>query len=138
MGAKLKRLELLKDLVQQGVERGATSIEQIHSYIASLPFEALDKAGLLDERARGLQERHNRTVGMVYDAIRRINSEIGQLISDQIENLEDGDVASQVLRGNLERESAAAVDPAPAKAPARPRKKKAAAPRKPRARKVDP
>lgn len=127
MGEKLKRLELLKDLVQQAVERGASSIEQIHTYVAGLPFEALDKAGLLDERAKGLQERHNRTVGMVYDAIRRINSEIGQLISDQIENLEDGEIAGRVLRGEAANETV--------ETPAPKAKAKKAAPRKPRARK---
>lgn len=99
MGEKLKRLELLKDIVQQAIERGATSVQQIHDYVSNLPFEALDRAGLLDERARALRDRHQRTVGMVYDAIRRINREVGQLISDQIENLEDGRVAARVMRG---------------------------------------
>lgn len=108
MGDKLKRLELLKDIAQQAVERGATSVEQIHQYVAGLPFEALDKAGLLDERARGLREKQSRTVGAVYDAIRRINAEIGQLISDQIENLEDGEVAAKVLRGTRTSPRAAA------------------------------
>ncbi len=98
MGEKLKRLELLKDIVQQAVERGATSIEQIHQHVADLPFEGLDKAGLLDPRSRGLRDKQARTVGAVYDAIRRINREIGQLISDQIENLEDGEAAARVLR----------------------------------------
>jgi hypothetical protein len=100
MGEKLKRLELLKDIVQQAVERGATSVQQIHDYVGNLPFEALDRAGLLDSRALALRDKHQRTVGMVYDAIRRINREIGQLISDQIENLEDGRAAARVMRGD--------------------------------------
>ncbi len=138
MGEKLKRLELLKDIVQQAIERGATSVQQIHEYVGSLPFEALDRAGLLDDRARGLREKHARTVGTVYDAIRRINREIGQLISDQIENLEDGQVASRVLgreaRADALADAADALE-APAAKPTRKRApaKKRAAHKKPAA-----
>ena len=94
---KLQRLELLKDLVQEGVDRGATSIQQIHQYIADLPFEALEKSGLLEDDKLKLREKNKRTIGMVYDAIRRINQQIGQLISDQFENLEDTDHVAKVL-----------------------------------------
>ncbi len=123
MGEKLKRLELLKDIVQQAVERGATSIEQIHQHVADLPFEGLDKAGLLDPRSRGLRDKQARTVGAVYDAIRRINREIGQLISDQIENLEDGEAAARVLRGRKATTRTSA--PGPKAARKRPASKKA-------------
>lgn len=106
---KLERLELLKDLVQQAVERGANSVQQIHEYVADLPFSALEKSGLLDERAQGLRTKHTRTIGAVYDAIRRINTEIGQLVSDQIENLQDGQAAAKVLRGERRERKASAA-----------------------------
>ena len=94
----LQRVELVKDLIQQAVDRGATSIEQIHQYIADLPFEALEKTGLLDEDRLKLREKKSRTIGMVYDAIRRINKQVGELLSDQIENLEDGQHVATVLK----------------------------------------
>jgi len=93
----VQRLELLKDFVQEAVDRGATSVEQIHQYIAALPFEALEKSGLLEDDKLKLREKQRRSIGMVYDAIRRINREIGQLISDQFENLEDTQHVSEVL-----------------------------------------
>ena len=96
--SKLQRIELLKDLIQQAVDRGATSVEQIHQYIADLPFEALERTGLLDEDKLKVREKKTRTIGMVYDAIRRINKQIGELISDQFENLEDGQYVDRVLR----------------------------------------
>src|ERR1700741_39339 len=96
--SKLQRIELLKDLVQQAVDRGATSVEQIHQYIADLPFEALERTGLLDEDKLQLREKKTPTIGMVYDAIRRINQQVGALISDQFENLEDGRYVDRVLR----------------------------------------
>src|ERR1044071_6120159 len=96
--SKLQRIELLKDLIQQAVDRGATSVEQIHQYIADLPFEALERTGLLDEDKLKVREKKTRTIGMVYDAIRRINKQVGDLISDQFENLEDGQYVDRVLR----------------------------------------
>ena len=97
MQKHIQRLELAKDLIQQAIDRGATSVEQIHQFIADLPFEALERAGVLDDKAGVLREKKTRTIGMVYDAIRRINQQIGGLISDQFENLEDGQHVARVL-----------------------------------------
>lgn len=92
---KLQRVELLKDLVQEAVDKGATSVEQVHQYIADLPFEALEKTGLLKDGPLQLREKKTRTIGMVYNAIRDINRQVGQLISDQFENLENTREASR-------------------------------------------
>lgn len=116
----VQRLELLKDFIQEAVDRGATSVEQIHQYIADLPFEALEKSGLLEQDKLQLREKKRRSIGMVYDAIRRVNREIGQLISDQFENLEETQHVGTVLN-----EKAAAAAPAPS-----PKKRKAAAKKK--------
>ncbi len=86
----MQRVELVKDLVQQAVDRGAQSVEQIHRYVADLPFEALERTGLLEDDHLGLREKQQRTIGMVYEAIRRINDEVGRFVSNQIENVEDG------------------------------------------------
>ncbi|HET8882162.1 MAG TPA: hypothetical protein VFM56_08310 [Solimonas sp.] len=93
----LQRIELLKDLVQQAVDRGATSVEAVHQQIAALPFEMLEKSGLLDDDKLKLKEKQQRTIGTVYDAIRRINRQIGELISDQFELLEDSEHIRKVL-----------------------------------------
>jgi hypothetical protein len=93
----LQRLELLKDLVQEAVDRGATSVEQIHQTIADLPFEALEQMGVLDPEDSELRDTKTRTIGLVYDAIRRVNKEVGELLSDQFENLEDGGRVAKVM-----------------------------------------
>ncbi len=110
---KLQRLELLKDFVQEAVDRGATSVEEIHQYIAALPFEAFEKAGLLKADTLGLRRLSSRAIGLVYGAIRRINQEIGQLISDQFENIEETREVSKLLSEPAPRTSGktAAVDP---------------------------
>jgi hypothetical protein len=94
---KLQRVELLKDFIQEAVDKGATSVEQVHQYIADLPFEALEKTGLLQNDKLQLRDKQRRTIGMVYDAIRSINRQVGQLISDQFENLENSGTAARNL-----------------------------------------
>src|SRR3546814_15094213 len=79
----LQRLELLKDLVQQAVDRGASSVEAIHQQIAALPFEMLEKAGLLDDDKLRLRDKQQRTIGTVYETIRRINRQVGDLIRSE-------------------------------------------------------
>lgn len=108
---KLQRIELLKDFIQEAVDRGATSVQAVHEYIADLPFEALEQTGLLTEDKSGLRQKQQQTIGVVYDAIRRINREIGQLISDQFENLEESTEAAARM-----------VPEPPASKPAAPRK----------------
>ncbi|WP_020648192.1 hypothetical protein [Solimonas variicoloris] len=110
----LQRLELLKDLVQQAVDRGATSVEAVHQHIAALPFEMLEKSGLLDDDKLKLKEKQQRTIGAVYDAIRRVNQQIGQLLSDQFELVEDGAHIKRVL----DEQAQPAPKPVPKRKPA--------------------
>jgi len=100
----LTRVQLVKDLIQQAVDKGATSVEQIHQYIAALPFETLEQLGMLDDQRIKLKERQRRTIGVVYEAIRRINRMVGDLISDQIENIEDGRYVARVLEERRSKE----------------------------------
>lgn len=101
--ATLERIQLIKDMIQQAVDRGATSVEQIHQYIADLPFEVLEQSGLLETDKMDLRAKKTRTIGTVYAAIRQINQQIGDLISDQIENLEDADYISKIIKDKGEK-----------------------------------
>ena len=85
----LTRIEALKDIVQEAVDKGATTVEQIHQTIAAMPLDALEKRGLLTDKTTGLRETQAATIGTVYDAIRRINQEVGELASGLIETIED-------------------------------------------------
>ncbi|HUP91802.1 MAG TPA: hypothetical protein VM074_06100 [Solimonas sp.] len=95
---KIGKAELVKDMIQQAIDRGATSVEQIHQYIADLPFEALERAGVLPDDKLKLREKQKRTIGMVYDAIRRINKQVGEAINDQFELMADGHYVAKVLK----------------------------------------
>lgn len=85
----MARIEAVKDLIQEAVDKGATSVEQIHRMIAALPLTVLEKRGLLAEEGREAGNLVDTSIGAVYDVIRRINHEVGDLASGIIEALEN-------------------------------------------------
>ena len=91
----VERLELLKDTVQEAIENGATSVEQVHQYIAALPFETLEKLGFFEESAGRLKNKQAETIGIAYDAVRSINRQIGQLFSDIFGQIEEAQIAAK-------------------------------------------
>jgi hypothetical protein len=93
-----QRVELITNTVQQAIERGATSVEEIHAYIADLPFEALARTGLLEEEPLQLRGRQRRAIGVVYEAIRHVTHAVGGFVAEQIENLEDSRALASRLR----------------------------------------
>jgi|SRR5689334_18769269 len=103
--ARLTRIELAKDLVQETVDRGVTSVEQIHQTIAGLPLDVLEALGVLHSPA--LRHRLRGAIGVVYGAIRDANRHIGELLSDGFEALENGRHVARVL-GDAESVSEAA------------------------------
>ena len=99
----LNKVELLKDMVQNAIDNGARTVEDVHKAIADLPFEMLEKNGLLDEDRQQLRERNQQTIGTVYGKIRDINQKIGELASDMFEALEDGQHISRVMDENEQK-----------------------------------
>lgn len=99
-----ERAELLKDMIQEAIDDGATTVEEVHQHIAGLPFDALEKLGLFEEQANSLRERQRRTIGLVYDTIRKVNQEVGSLISEQFAALEDARTASRNMDNKDEQD----------------------------------
>lgn len=98
--ALLNKLEMLKDMIQTAIDNGARTVEDVHKAIADLPFEILEKNGLLDDDKQQLRQRSQQTIGAVYGTIREINQKIGELASDMFETLEDSRHISRVIDEN--------------------------------------
>lgn len=98
--ALLNRLEMIKDMVQEAIDKGATSVEEVHKAIAMIPFEAAERAGLLDDENQEKRELVLQPIGFVYDKIREINKLVGDMASDIFESLEDAKHVDQVMQDN--------------------------------------
>lgn len=89
----IARIEAVKDLIQEAVDKGATSVEQIHRRIAGLPLSALEERGLLGDEGKSARKLVDSSIGAVYDTIRAVNREVGELASGIFEALENHDEA---------------------------------------------
>lgn len=100
MKKALDRAEVLKDMIQEAIDDGATTVEEVHQHIAALPLEMLENLGLFESQASGLKDRQRKTIGLVYDTIRKVNQEVGSLISEQFAALEDARTARENMKKN--------------------------------------
>lgn len=96
----LNKAELLKDMIQTAIDNGAKTVEDVHKSIADMPFEALERSGLLDEDGQKLRDKNQQTIGVVYEKIRDINQKVGEMASDMFETLEDSQHISKVMDDN--------------------------------------
>ncbi|MFN8543796.1 MAG: hypothetical protein U0807_06280 [Candidatus Binatia bacterium] len=69
-------------LIQDAIDEGATTVEDIHKAIADLPLKILEESELLRGPAQEVRRVQDQTIGAVYDLIREINQRIGTLASD--------------------------------------------------------
>lgn len=98
------------DLIQEMVDRGATTVEEIHKAIVDLPLKMLEEIEVLKKPVKEVRRVQDRSIGAVYDLIREINEQIRKLAADILSR----------------RRAAPEKRPAtPAKRPAAPGKRKA-------------
>lgn len=87
----------LKDIVQEAVDKGATSVEEVHQAIAAMPLEVLERIEGIEEPAKNIKEIRQKTIGGVYDIIRKINNSVADIaeeIISKVEKDDDGDTES--------------------------------------------
>lgn len=72
----------LPELVQELIDQGATTVEDVHKAIAALPFDILERIEIGGESAKQIKQIQDETIGAVYDLIRTINRQVGDLATD--------------------------------------------------------
>jgi len=82
-------MKKIKDLVQEMIDKGATSVEQIHKAISDMPFEALGKIEPLESTVETTKKIHDETVGNVYNIIRKVNEEVGKQADELLKGMEN-------------------------------------------------
>ena len=72
------------EMVQELVNSGATTVEQIHLAIAGMPFGILERVQGLEQLAKTSREIQQQVIGHVYDTIRGINNEVHRFANELI------------------------------------------------------
>lgn len=96
----------LADLVEEAIDEGATTVEEIHKAIADLPLEVLERLDLFGETVEDVRKVQKASIGAVYDVIRRINREVAGLAEEILETpsrVTGHTKASSAARGGSKR-----------------------------------
>ncbi len=72
----------LPTLIQEAIDKGATTVEEIHKSIVDLPLKMLEESDLLRGPAKEAKRVQDHTIGTIYDVIREINQQVGTLASE--------------------------------------------------------
>ena len=74
----------IADLVQEAIDKGATTVEDIHKSIANLPLKVLEEIKVLKKPIKEVRRVQDNSIGAVYDLIREINRRVGKLAADML------------------------------------------------------
>jgi hypothetical protein len=75
----------LAKFIHDAIDKGATTVEDIHKSIADLPLKILEESELLRGPAKEVRRVQDHTIGAVYDVIRGINEQVGPLASELLD-----------------------------------------------------
>lgn len=68
--------------IQDAIDKGATTVEEVHKSIADLPLKILEESDLLKESAKEAKRLQDHTIGAIYDVIRAVNEQVGDYASE--------------------------------------------------------
>jgi len=72
----------LQKTVQDAIDKGATSVEQVHKQIASMPLDYLARIAALEGPANQVKEFQNNTIGSIYQVIHNVNNKAGEIAKE--------------------------------------------------------
>ena len=74
----------LAHLVQEAIDEGADSVEEIHRSIANLPLDVLERLDVFKETVKDVRKVQDTSIGAIYDLIHKVNREVGKLASEML------------------------------------------------------
>jgi hypothetical protein len=90
MSDRKEKLLSVQELVEKAIEDGATTVEQVHRSIASMPFDMLEHVDALQKPVGKAREIHDQTVGNIYETIRLLNERAGEIARGLLKGRKDG------------------------------------------------
>jgi hypothetical protein len=83
----MSRIKSLKDAVQQAIDNGARSAEEVYMRVSRMPFDQLERIAAIEGIVRKARGLHDQSVGRVYETIRAINKRVGKLADQALARL---------------------------------------------------
>lgn len=74
--------------MQEAIENGATSVEDVHRSIAEKPLDYLRRIRPIEGQVDRLRQIQDETIGNVYETIRTINAQVGEIAKELLEKAE--------------------------------------------------
>lgn len=90
----MQKLTGLVDLIQETINKGATTVEEVHKAILNQPLEVIERVAPAVKATAAVRRVQDLTVGSVYDVIRTINNEVGRIAKDLLTKADPKDVAA--------------------------------------------
>jgi hypothetical protein len=66
-------------VVQEAIDKGARTVEEVHLSVASMPIQALRSLGASGEAADRTQDVLESSIGTVYDTILAVNRRVADI-----------------------------------------------------------
>ena len=83
----MSRIKSLKDAVQQAIDHGARTAEEVYLRVSRLPFDQLERIAAIEGVVKKARGRHDQSVARRYQTIRAINKRIGTLADQALRRL---------------------------------------------------
>lgn len=96
-------------LIQDAIDRGATTVEHIHKSMADLPLRILEESALLKEPVREVRRVQDEALGKIYDVIRDVNEQVGTYASTLVADAAERRAARREARARREPAARAAT-----------------------------
>ena len=77
-----KKRQSLTELIEETVDKGATTAEGIHKSIADFPLKLMEGSEVLRKPAKDVRRLQDQTIGAFYDLVRDTNRRVARLASD--------------------------------------------------------
>jgi hypothetical protein len=74
----------LSQMIEEIVDKGATSAEEIHQAIADMPLNVLEKLELFGAARSEVRRIQDTSIGAIYDLIRDVNHKVAGLAADML------------------------------------------------------
>ena len=85
----------LAKLIEDAVDKGATTAEEIHRSIAELPISILESLGFGEKPIQEVRQIQDTAIGAIYDFVRDINHNIAEMADGIIEKINAAEQLSE-------------------------------------------